>query len=163
MIMHTNRIEELLEKHWQCETSREEEKELYLYFTGENELPAHLAPYKELFVLKQEETDASLPASFDERILSMLEEEQPRQPLRRIGRTYWHIAASIAAIFILWFAVDRYISYNDPWQQETFETPEEALAEVQKVFSTVSDHLEKGQELIGRNMEKIEPMTRIIK
>lgn len=156
-------IEKLLEKYWECETNPEEEETLYRFFAEEEELPPHLAKYKDFFVVKQEETTAALNESFDERILAILEEEQSRSFVRKNRRIYWQVVASIAAIFIIWLATDRYIVYNDPWQQETFETPEEALAEVQKVFSTVSEHLEKGQGMVVRNMEKVEPMTKIIK
>ena len=42
-------IEQLLERYWQCETSLEEESELRSFFS-EEEVPAHLLRYKELFV-----------------------------------------------------------------------------------------------------------------
>ena len=45
-------IEQLLERYWQCETSLEEESELRSFFS-EEEVPAHLLRYKELFNRRQ--------------------------------------------------------------------------------------------------------------
>ena len=44
-------IEQLLERYWQCETSVEEESVLRDFFT-EEEVPAHLLRYKNLFAYK---------------------------------------------------------------------------------------------------------------
>ena len=52
-------IEQLLERYWQCETSLEEESELRSFFS-EEEVPAHLLRYKELFVYQTVQQEAGL-------------------------------------------------------------------------------------------------------
>ena len=42
------RIEELIESFFEGQTSNEEEKELYAFFSGEN-IPEHLLPYRQVF------------------------------------------------------------------------------------------------------------------
>ncbi|WP_288317435.1 pyruvate ferredoxin oxidoreductase [Xylanibacter caecicola] len=66
-------IEQLLERYWTCETSLEEETILRTFFSQEN-IPAELLRYKDLFVYEQmEKTDCLLGKDFDERILEQTE------------------------------------------------------------------------------------------
>ena len=46
--MELARIEKLLDKYFEGETTISEEKELKVYFTGET-VPSHLEKYKDLF------------------------------------------------------------------------------------------------------------------
>ncbi|MCR5077141.1 MAG: pyruvate ferredoxin oxidoreductase [Prevotella sp.] len=70
-------IEQLLERYWRCETSLQEEEILRMFFSQEN-IPAALLPYRQLFVYEQsgKMTDV-LGNDFDQRILGMIEEDEP--------------------------------------------------------------------------------------
>ena len=50
--MDSNYIEQLLERYWQCDTSQEEEAQLRSFFNNED-VPAHLLRYKDLFVYQE--------------------------------------------------------------------------------------------------------------
>lgn len=66
-------IEQLLERYWKCETSLEEEAILRMFFSQE-EIPAELLRYKDLFVYEQtEKSSGALGDDFDERILNLTE------------------------------------------------------------------------------------------
>lgn len=65
-------VEQLLERYWQCETSLEEESQLRAFFSQE-EVPAHLLRYKDLFVYQQVQQEVGLGADFDARILAKVE------------------------------------------------------------------------------------------
>lgn len=65
-------VEQLLERYWQCETSLEEESQLRAFFSQE-EIPAHLLRYKDLFVYQQVQQEVGLGADFDARILAKVE------------------------------------------------------------------------------------------
>jgi hypothetical protein len=68
-------IEQLLERYFQCETTLKEEEILRAFFTQE-EVPVWLTKYKTLFnyeALKEE----PLGDDFDERILGMIEQQEP--------------------------------------------------------------------------------------
>ena len=52
--MDFNRIEELLAKYWECDTSLQEEEELKKFFNSQ-EVPEHLMAYKSLFIYYEEE------------------------------------------------------------------------------------------------------------
>lgn len=165
--MRTARIEKLLDKYWLCQTTLSEEQELRKFFLHE-EVPQHLLKYKHLFEFQQEETETGLSEDFDKRILAAIgQEEEKKKPTRRFAtlRPYLQIAASIAIIAALWFAIQPNNSQDksDPWLNDTYTSPQQALAEVQKVLSLVSDRMEKGQDFVMEKMEKAEPLTQIIK
>ena len=77
-------IEQLLERYFQCETSLEEERILRTFFS-QKEVPVALLPYRDMFVYEQSEPEeVCLDEDFDERILALLEEDQPRVKARII-------------------------------------------------------------------------------
>lgn len=65
-------IEQLLERYWQCDTSVEEESALRDFFSNE-EIPAHLSCYKDLFIYQQGQQEIGLGEDFDARILAEVE------------------------------------------------------------------------------------------
>ena len=70
-------IEQLLERYWQCETTLEEEQILRTFFSQEN-VPACLLPYKDLFTYEQMEVEQQvLGDDFDQRMLEMTGEAAP--------------------------------------------------------------------------------------
>lgn len=72
-------INQLLERYWECETSLEEENILRAFFS-QKDIPAGLLKYRDLFAYAQEEMSVkALGADFDERILSLVEDEEPLQ------------------------------------------------------------------------------------
>lgn len=161
--MDTERIEQLLKKYWLCETSVVEEEELRSFFLQE-EVPVHLVKYKALFEIQQEETGVTLDERFNERILEIIGADEKKIVKRFTLRPVLQIAASIAIILGLWFSIQFFNQQqNDPWRQDTYETPEQALAEVQKVLFMVSGQMERGQELVIEKVEKAEPLTNILK
>lgn len=96
-------IEQLLERYWECQTTLEEESILRTFFAQDN-VPVNLLPYRQLFLAEHEESQAvKLDEKFDERIMSIIENQQPvkartitlSQRLRPLYR-----AAAIVAIFI---------------------------------------------------------------
>ncbi|MDR0893662.1 MAG: hypothetical protein LBN24_13820 [Mediterranea sp.] len=70
--MDYKRIEQLLERYWQGDTSVEEEACLRRFFT-EEEVPGHLLRYKEWFAYQQVQQELCLGDDFDERLLREME------------------------------------------------------------------------------------------
>ena len=70
-------IEQLLERYWQCETTLEEEQILRTFFSQEN-VPACLLPYKDLFTYEQSDVEENvLGDEFDKMMLEMTGEAAP--------------------------------------------------------------------------------------
>ncbi len=70
-------IEQLLERYWQCETTLEEEQILRTFFSQEN-VPACLLPYKDLFTCQQADVEQYvLGEDFDQKMLELTGEAAP--------------------------------------------------------------------------------------
>ena len=77
MIMDYKYIEQLMERYWECETTLEEEHILRTFFAQEN-VPASLLPYKDLFTYGLKDTEENrLGDDFDKRMLDMIGEPAP--------------------------------------------------------------------------------------
>ena len=62
-------IEQLMERYWRCETSLQEEEILRTFFTQEN-VPAELLSYKDLFIYEQDQKTADvLDGNYDQKNL----------------------------------------------------------------------------------------------
>jgi hypothetical protein len=68
-------IEQLLERYFQCETTLKEEEILRTFFSQED-VPVWLVKYQTLFAYQASEEEP-LGDSFDERILELIEQQEP--------------------------------------------------------------------------------------
>lgn len=153
--MDCERTELLLEKFWDCETSPEEEKKLRLFFNETKDLPSHLLQYRELFVYQEEEGKLALDESFDQRILAKISGK------KKIGlhnsRWIGGIAASLLLIAGLCVLIQR-----QQGEADTYETPEQALAEVQRALSFVSKEMNQGRKIVEDNIVQMQKVTKYI-
>lgn len=69
-------IEQLLERYWECQTTLEEEAILRAFFRQED-VPASLLPYRQLFAEEDKMADEHLSEDFNERILARIGETLP--------------------------------------------------------------------------------------
>ena len=138
-------IEQLLQHYWNCETTLQEESILRNFF-AQDDVPAHLSHYKELFVSLNEVANKQLPANFDERILAIIEdkkeekEQTPRVKARRIHlgyciRPFFKAVAVVAVILSISMAVQQAMQQNQTANVETLppevvpSAPETALGQ----------------------------------
>lgn len=159
--MDYKRIEKLLQKYWNCETTVEEEEELRLFFTREEEMPEHLSRYASLFVFQRTERKVGLNDSFDKKILRQIEREQGR------SRMWLTLGMRLAAVFVLFIGMGLLYRHMDRMQKpepaDTYQNPAEALAQVEKTLMLVSDKMMQGQKKAERNIEKTEALIKYIK
>ena len=98
-------INQLLERYWNCETSLEEEGILRAFFS-QKDVPAELRQYQPLFAYQQlEAKEKHLDADFDNRLLAMIEEDEPIQVKARTITLTQRLkplfkAAAVVAIFL---------------------------------------------------------------
>lgn len=98
-------IDQLLERYFDCETTLHEESILRTFF-AQNDVPAHLKQYQMLFEAEQMDSKEHLSDDFDERVLSMIHDEEKEtpvvkaQPLRLTYqfRPFFKAAAIVAII-----------------------------------------------------------------
>ena len=135
--MALDRIEQLIEKYFQGETSIAEEKELQTYFSSPS-VAQHLAQYQPIF------------GYFSQAREQQFEKKIPSLP-RFWNKTAW---LSIAATVVVLFGVATFI-YLDTRQETlasseygTYDDPQKALEETQKALALVSSHLNVGIESV---------------
>ena len=128
--MELHKIELLLEKYFQGETSIAEEKELRLYFTSPG-VAQHLEQYKPMFDYftnaRSETFDQQIPLKSNKRYAGWLS-----------------IAASAVVLLGVAFAWNQ----NQAEDLGTYDNPEVAFRETQKALSLLSGNVNKGVESV---------------
>jgi len=129
--MASDRIEKLLEKYFEAETSIAEEKELKEYFAS-SDVAQHLEQYKPIFgyavQAKQEQFNATIPLNTK----------------KRSSVVWLSVAASV--VVLLGVSLFTFNHYNQPKSNDlgTINDPEVAFRETQKALAMISEHVNKG-------------------
>ena len=147
-------IDQLLERYWRGETSLQEEEILRMFFSQED-IPAALLPYRDLFVYEQNEKEMEkLGDDFDQRILGMIQEDEPVKArvitMRHRLKPLFKAAAVVAIILTIGNAMQAAFSDDDVRQVTSsaaaVEHSKKGLS-VAKADSVVSDTLQHKMEL----------------
>ncbi len=147
-------IDQLLERYWRGETSLQEEEILRMFFSQED-IPAALLPYCDLFVYEQNEKEMEkLGDDFDQRILGMIQEDEPVKArvitMRHRLMPLFKAAAVVAILLTLGNAMQAAFSDGDVRQVTSsaaaVEHSKKGLS-VAKADSVVSDTLQHKMEL----------------
>ncbi|WP_264522077.1 hypothetical protein [Flavobacterium sp. N1994] len=129
--MALDRIEKLIEKYFEAETSIAEEKELKEYFASSDVAPP-LKQYQPLFgyvvQTKQEQFNATIPLNTK----------------KRNSVVWLSVAASV--VVLLGVSLFTYHYFNQPKSNDlgTIDDPEVAFRETQKALAIISEHVNKG-------------------
>ncbi len=138
--MDSKKLEELVKKYWDCETSLEEEQQLREYFRGDS-IPETWRETATLFRYFDEQKSKTVEPQFDETVVSRIRE----MPTKREGKVVKWVAASLriaAGVAVLLAAVyfvrqelreDQAIATED-----TFEDPQQAFEETKKALLMIS-------------------------
>ncbi|MDA6069390.1 hypothetical protein NJT12_07140 [Flavobacterium sp. AC] len=151
--MEFNKIEDILEKYFQGETTIAEEKELKEYFSSPN-VAQHLEQYKPMFGY-----------------FSQVKEQKSTQeiPLQTKKRNVAWLSIAASAVVLLGIGSYFYVSEkNTPpvvAQSElgTYDNPEEALAATQKALALLSSNVNVGIESVQYIKEYEESKNKIFK
>lgn len=141
--MVLNKIEKLLEKYENGETSLAEEQELKDYFSQDT-VANHLEKYQPMFkyfeMNKKEEFTKGVPF-----------------PNKRTINYKW-ISVAAVALIMLGFYVSKSYKAND---LGTIKDPELAFDEISKSLEMISNHFNKGASTVGY-LGEVEDATSII-
>ena len=148
--MALDRIEELLEKYFEAQTSIAEEKELKDYFSS-NEVAIHLEQYKPMFgyvvMAKEEKHNKNIPLNNGKN--------------RRI--VWFSYAASVIVFLGTCLFVFNYNNQLKSQDLGTFEDPEVAFRETQKALNLISEHVNSGREGMSYLNEYQQSINKIFK
>jgi len=132
--MELTKIETILEKYFQGETSVSEEKELKNYFSS-SDVAHHLVHYKPMFGYFSKATEQK----FNQTILLQAKKQY-------VG---W---LSIAASVVVLLGISTFTYLHQPKQMDdlgTYESPEEAFEATQKALSMLSEKVNVGIESVS--------------
>jgi hypothetical protein len=128
--MELHKIESLLEKYFEGETSVAEENQLKDYFSSADVAP-QFEPYRPMFsyfnYAKSEKSEVSFPL----------------QSKKRNHTAWLSVAASVAVLLGVGF---MFFNQNQPEDLGTFDSPEVAMRETQKALDLLSGNVNKGIE-----------------
>lgn len=176
-------IKILTDKYFLSETSVEEEKQLKAYFSS-NEVEPELQALKPFFCALEENNIAIPGKNFDEKILSLIEEEEKvvhKAKLRPLLPTWTKIAAAAIILLLLTVLMKQYvfkktsdkdnniIAINNKVVpagiaeiKDTYDDPEQARAELEKALALISDKMNKGKAISERPISKLNVIDKII-
>ncbi len=83
--MTSNKIDILLAKYWECETSVQEERELQEYFLSESIAERH-QQYKPLFSYLESVQEMGLDCDFESKIMEKIAEIGEREKEKKVFR-----------------------------------------------------------------------------
>ena len=154
MLMDLTKIEALLERYWEGETTVGEERELKAFFAQE-EIPEHLRVYAPLFQYldgQQAKTTPDIEARPYLKVNHTGTKKKGEKPVRMVS--WLTQVAKIAAVGVV-LAVATYLvreEYLNSKQQvqpvvaDTFEDPQKAFEETKKALMLISKNFGKGRK-----------------
>lgn len=143
--MDSERINELLNKYWNCETSLEEEQYLREYFKAGPIADEH----KDAALLFQyfgDHKKKSLPEeTFDDRIVNLVSRKKSR--VVQWTQNYMRIAAGIAVLLAAtWFIQTEMSKTKSAEVHDTYEDPKLAFEETKKALMMISRGFGKAEQ-----------------
>ena len=136
MLMDSNRIEELLIKYWECETSLEEEQQLKEYFRGGN-IPEHMKETAALFRYFEAHKKKSLTdSSFDGQVMNSV---KAKGKMVKLFYNSMRIAAGVSVLVVATWFVRKEIRQSTPQAVvDTYDDPKLAFEETKKALMMIS-------------------------
>lgn len=151
--MELDKIENILEKYFQGETSIAEEKELKEYFSSSN-VAQHLEQYRPMFgyfsQVKEQKSTQEIPLQTKKRNVAWLSIAASVVVLLGIGTFY----------FVSQKTTTRAVAQSE---LGTYDNPEEALAATQKALALLSNNVNVGIESVQYVKEYEQSKNKIFK
>jgi hypothetical protein len=144
--MDSKKIDELLNRYWNCETSLEEEQQLREYFRGK-EFPEQWKETATLFQYFDDHKKKALnDGSFDDKVLQQV--TAPKEgKVKKLFYNSMRIAAGVAVLVMAtWFVRDE-IRKNTPQENiDTYDDPKLAFEETKKALMMISKSFGSAEE-----------------
>jgi hypothetical protein len=146
MPMDSKKIDELLNKYWECETSLEEEQQLREYFEGSN-LPDQHKEAASLFRYFSQHKKKSMNEEGFEKHLLISAKSKSHGKVVQLLYNSMRIAAGIAVLVAAIYFVRKEIHESDPVAMEdTYDDPKLAFEETKKALMMISKGFTKAEQ-----------------
>jgi hypothetical protein len=145
--MDSNKMESLLEKYWNCETSLEEEKQLKELFAKGN-IPSSMHQTSELFAyFEQQRNKPLVDEDFDSATLKKIKAISPEGRVVNMFNNVAKIAAGIVVLVAASYLVMKEVRKSYPAEvADTYSDPKLALEETKKALMLISKGFGKAQK-----------------
>jgi len=145
--MDSNRINELLSKYWNCETSLEEEAELREHFKSGN-ISDELKETAPLFQYFEENKKKSLSdISFDGQVMEKIHAPAKKGRVASLVYNSMRIAAGLAVVLAAtWFIRNEIRSTTPQATVDTYDDPKVAFEETKKALMMISKSFGTAEE-----------------
>lgn len=157
--MDSEKIQRLLEKYWNCETSVQEEKDLQTFFSG-GDVAEEFQKYTPLFSYIRDEQSVVPSDSFSEKLKGALRTKgKDRYVTIRIFKPLLRVAVSV--LLVIGMAISFYfISKQDnrPQFVETFEDPNAAIQQATYALEKLSHALHKSETVSVETIQFIDDL-----
>jgi len=147
--MDSEKIEQLLEKYWSCETTLEEEQQLRDFFSGN--VPASLKETASFFQYLSAEKSKSLQENFEKDVTKHLKKRQGGKVISISFVNLARIAAGIVVVVAATFIIRQEIRKSYPQElQDTYSDPQMAFEETKKALMMISGSFGKAKREAGK-------------
>jgi len=165
--MDFNKIDILLAKFWEGNTSLEEENQLKAFFLNHHDLPAKYDADKNYFAFLQKEQKVEISSTdFDEQVKTRIAKAEHKKPVSRIRYLYRNFASVAATILIVGGSL-IYMSYPSSEVLMTIQRngetiqitdPNEALMVTKASFKSINKSMKYSKKKLKpvRNIRKID-------
>jgi hypothetical protein len=148
--MDSNKIEALLNKYWNCETSLEEEQQLRDYFKQGN-IPEQLKEAASLFRYFELQKKKSLnDVAFDSQVLSKTRPAGKGIMMKVVYNSMRIAAGLLVVVMAVWFIRERVRSTDTETATtevvDTYDDPKIALEETKKALLMISKSFGRAKE-----------------
>lgn len=144
--MDSKRIEELLNKYWNCETSLEEEQQLRAYFSG-SDIPESLKETAALFQYFEQTRQQTLnDLSVEQHVLHKARTPEKGKMVKLFYNSM-RIAAGLAVLIMAGWFVHKEIRSTTPQEMvDTYDDPKLAFEETKKALLMISKSFGTAEE-----------------
>lgn len=144
--MDSEKIDELLNKYWNCETTLEEEEQLQAYFRNSS-IPEQYKETAALFRYFHEQKKQSLAdASFDRSVIKKIRAPESAT-IRKLVFNSMRIAAGVVVLILAVWLVRLELRESSPQQMaDTYDDPEIAFEETKKALMMISKSFSTAEE-----------------
>jgi hypothetical protein len=141
MKMKTDKIEQLLQKYFNGESTVEDEKELEAYFRS-GDIAEKYKEYSGFFNGLSELSNAPTDSNIEEEVMDFILENENKEKLKY--RWLWQTVTGIAASVILVLGGFLFYQQQQKPFDDTFKNPQEAYAYARQTLQFVSGKYNKG-------------------
>ncbi len=147
--MDSNKIEALLAKYWECETSLEEENELREYF-NQQDIPAQFKEAAVLFAYFGEQRNKQVKdLTFDSKVVESVKKSTTanKSKVVRLLYNFSRIAAGLIVVVVATYYIRSEIRKTTPQEMvDTYSDPKLAFEETKKALLMISKSFGHAEE-----------------